>query len=672
MPIHIPKATAEKDTKLPQFQHQSPKQLPLDDTDQESASDTETPADDDSVIDQGDFDSLLDSNSESLETEEDFSVDSLSGEPELADADGTPRKSPITKSLFPNGKDTLYFPREGESVGALPKAISKLLRWKINGGAPRVVRQALLAAGFKFVTGGDKWLAYWGKHLPVEKFKKYHPWQMLNHFPYSFEVGRKDKMWLNYCALVSRHGDKLINYVPDTYLLPRNRVNLDRVFYSSPAWILKPPASARGIGIRVITKPTSLPKKRKESICSRYIANPLLIDNRKFDLRIYVLVTGFEPLRIYVYQHGLARFASEPYSKLSSSKKSSYRYSHLTNYSINKKNIKPDDDSAHTAFGPESPFHMKDNKWSLETLRDYFKKSGMDFGPVQAQVNSIIVKAIMSVQTQNVSGSRTYKTGCFELFGFDILLDASLKAWLMEVNISPALKGSCDMDYKLKSGLIVDLFNLVGITTEAIEQCRNHIKKGSDPVPFRTVASKVDRDKHRAVLHDRLPVLDNLTDTDFRVLAQAEDELARKGAFVRLWPSREMADHLVFLPSYNYYDRLLLEWTLSLPTARLRVQHLLQKMQLHAQKGVAKEAFRQPINQKILNRMAQSGASSLGGSKASTLANTSASSSCTSIYTPARPSQITTALAALQLRTSKLGQLKPPLRPLHHANSTKM
>ena len=48
-------------------------------------------------------------------------------------------------------------------------------------------------------------------------------------------------------------------------------------------------------------------------IVSHYISNPLLIDGLKFDLRIYVAITSINPLRIYMYDEGLTRFATTPY-----------------------------------------------------------------------------------------------------------------------------------------------------------------------------------------------------------------------------------------------------------------------------------------------------------------------------------------------------------------------
>ena len=69
------------------------------------------------------------------------------------------------------------------------------------------------------------------------------------------------------------------------------------------------PASARGLGVRVISKWAEVPKRRPV-IVQRYLSHPLLINGSKFDLRIYVYVTSYDPLRVYIHEKGLARFAS--------------------------------------------------------------------------------------------------------------------------------------------------------------------------------------------------------------------------------------------------------------------------------------------------------------------------------------------------------------------------
>lgn len=81
--------------------------------------------------------------------------------------------------------------------------------------------------------------------------------------------------------------------------------------------------------------------KTNKLVVQEYIHNPFLIDGYKFDLRIYVLVTRIEPLTIFIYKEGLARFATEKYDEQLfdfSNEKSAFI--HLTNYSINKKNTK--------------------------------------------------------------------------------------------------------------------------------------------------------------------------------------------------------------------------------------------------------------------------------------------------------------------------------------------
>ena len=66
----------------------------------------------------------------------------------------------------------------------------------------------------------------------------------------------------------------------------------------------------------------------------KYLKEPFLINGLKFDLRIYVLLTSVDPLRVYIYEEGLVRFATEEYT--TDPNKITNNYVHLTNYSINK------------------------------------------------------------------------------------------------------------------------------------------------------------------------------------------------------------------------------------------------------------------------------------------------------------------------------------------------
>jgi len=61
------------------------------------------------------------------------------------------------------------------------------------------------------------------------------------------------------------------------------------------------------------------------------------MEGLKFDLRVYVLVTGCDPLRVYIYDDGLVRFATEPYIPPSFTNLEDMCM-HLTNYAINKDN----------------------------------------------------------------------------------------------------------------------------------------------------------------------------------------------------------------------------------------------------------------------------------------------------------------------------------------------
>ncbi len=96
---------------------------------------------------------------------------------------------------------------------------------------------------------------------------------------------------------------------------------------------MKPSNSACGRGIKMVTKETKI-KNKKDYLVSQYIRNPHLINDLKYDLRIYIFVSSYDPLRIYMFEEGLTRFATHKYS--TNLKEVKKRFVHLTNFSVNK------------------------------------------------------------------------------------------------------------------------------------------------------------------------------------------------------------------------------------------------------------------------------------------------------------------------------------------------
>lgn len=107
------------------------------------------------------------------------------------------------------------------------------------------------------------------------------------------------------------HG-KAYDICPQTYIFPEDykRWQIDReAALFKNLYIMKPSASSCGRGIRVIGKTQHL-KKRNGYVLCKYVAKPHLLQGRKYDMRIYVVVTSYEPLKVYVFKEGLVRLAT--------------------------------------------------------------------------------------------------------------------------------------------------------------------------------------------------------------------------------------------------------------------------------------------------------------------------------------------------------------------------
>ncbi|NXU49422.1 TTLL4 polyglutamylase, partial [Turnix velox] len=384
-------------------------------------------------------------------------------------------KPALVCSLFPNVPPTIYFSTRDERVEKLPWEQRKLLRWKMCTVTPNIVKQTVGRSHFRVSKKSNDWLGCWGHHMKSPSFKTIKEHQKLNHFPGSFQIGRKDRLWRNLLKMQARCGKREFNFFPQSFILPQDIKLLRKAWEegaSHQKWIVKPPASARGIGIQVIHKWSQLPKRRP-LLVQRYLHKPYLIGGRKFDLRIYVYVTCYDPLRVYLFKDGLVRFASCKYS--SSMKSLSNKFVHLTNYSVNKKNSEYKSNSDETA--------CQGHKWALTALWSYLSQKGVNSEAIWEKIKDIVIKTIIASEPYVNSLVKMYVRRpycCHELFGFDVMLDENLKPWILEVNISPSLHSNSPLDVSIKGQMIRDLLNLAGFILPSADSVASRPQTRSD------------------------------------------------------------------------------------------------------------------------------------------------------------------------------------------------
>ena len=247
------------------------------------------------------------------------------------------------------------------------------------------------------------------------------------------------------------------DFFPRTFLYPEQEEEFVEFFKkngkNNKVFIAKPTIGGEGDGIFLITKLSDLPSKSSfvgtpELVIQEYINNPLIIDDKKFDLRVFVLVASVEPLIAFVADEGLARFATEDYQPVSKENLKNV-FMHLTNYSLNKLSPK-------FVYSEELTEIHSGSKRSLTSLWKSLRKLGFDVGLIQEKIGELISKFLKSIHAfllfnyKSTFGKENGK--CFQLLGFDILLDENLKPWLLEINNNPSLNIFHD-DVSLESNI---------------------------------------------------------------------------------------------------------------------------------------------------------------------------------------------------------------------------
>lgn len=189
-------------------------------------------------------------------------------------------------------------------------------------------------------------------------------------------------------------------------------------------------------------------------IC-RYIDKPLLVGGKKFDLRIYILVTSYKPMKVWLSSEGFARFCNEKYTNEHIGDNDNMM-AHLTNVAVQKKA-----DEYNSEHG---------SKWSIENLRFYLEQTRGKAATDKCwdEIKNIIYISLKSVQSIIINDKH-----CFEMYGYDILIEDNLKPWLIEINASPSISTTTDSDRKLKMSVLESVFQIV-IPPEWFEENSKH------------------------------------------------------------------------------------------------------------------------------------------------------------------------------------------------------
>lgn len=279
-------------------------------------------------------------------------------------------------------------------------------------------------------------------------------YQRYNHFPYFGYLTNKGKLWKEYNKMRELY-PKEYNFMPESYLLPEDKESLVKNFNKHKLWIVKPQGLSRGRGIKIINSVDDIPKY---GIASEYII-PHLIFDRKYNFRLFILVTSVDPLCFYLHGDGYVTFTSKKWTD--DEDFIDDNAVHLNHSYFNK------DKKGFRINNQYDVFSL--SRSSFYSFEKYCSKNNIDFPSIKKQIQDICVKAVLSNYCSEIKKFNKYVTSSsknvYEIFGVDVCLDNKLKPYLLEINLAPDIEPMEDspIDLVFFDKMVTDLFNLVGI-----------------------------------------------------------------------------------------------------------------------------------------------------------------------------------------------------------------
>ena len=294
-----------------------------------------------------------------------------------------------------------------------------------------------------------------GKEHKINKYQKI----------YNFIGGniyeRKDLLYIQYKKQQQIFGEEY-NYMQETYLYPEDKEKIRKYFSGyyyediNNLWIVKPKNHNTGDEVHIFT---SLENESGDFVISKYIHNPHLINGYKYILRLYVLVSGLRPLRIYLNKEGLVIIATKKFTL--DKKYLNNKFVHLINTGINKLNK----DYIYSN-GLENKENKDVKRLNFNVYREYLEKEDFNYFELREKIKDIVIKTVISGYEYllwKLDELYLSDRSFFNLFEYDVLIDDSYEPHLLEVNQRPDMHIYDNMDKIVKENLFLDTLNIVGL-----------------------------------------------------------------------------------------------------------------------------------------------------------------------------------------------------------------
>ncbi|CAL5970104.1 Tubulin_tyrosine ligase [Hexamita inflata] len=478
----------------------------------------------------------------------------------------------IQNSTIPDSPPIFCFPLTNRSK-SYKSVRTKKQHPVVNFAGPvaPLVPDVFSRAGFSSDHGNETqfFTLNYGSPRPFDFYDSLQPGQMCNQIPGSMFFTRKDALSRYIQAMQSANPQLDFAIIPRSYNLPNdlkllqsinsqsnsNNTNNDQQINNNNQqlnnnqqitniinnkennwFIYKPVLSARGENLKLIHK-TELEKVTGEMAATvqEYTEDVLLVHKRKFDLRVYFLITSVDPYVVYIYKEGIARFASEDYQNVTFKNRDNLRM-HLTNFAVNK--------------GHKSKIQLKQSMTSVLSYIDKHPeliaegensvKYDLEAGEhikdrIFQNIQNALTKALIATYTPMLNKAKEcdniykFPRRFFGYYGADIILDKKGNAKILEINASPSLNTDSDEDEQIKTEFLEEILNIIALNANIDDQ-------GNVIIPQRGHENPKIYQFNHSYEQNKAIDIHNLTAYEKRVYQQITDEESRLNKFQRILP----------------------------------------------------------------------------------------------------------------------------------------